>query len=52
MASLYTQQGKNVFRTWMLMGIFLMLVIAVGFVMSQYYGNPGVLYLAVAFSLV
>ncbi len=52
MASLYTQQGKNVFRTWMLMGTFLALVIAVGFVMSQYYGNPGILYIAVAFSLV
>ncbi len=52
MASLYTQQGKNVFRTWMLMGIFLALVMGVGFVMSQYYGNPGILYIAVAFSLV
>ncbi|MDO8576571.1 MAG: M48 family metalloprotease, partial [bacterium] len=52
MASLYTQQGKNVFRTWMLMGVFLMLVIAVGFVMAQYYGNPGILYVAVAFSIV
>ncbi len=52
MASLYTQQGKNVFRTWMLMGVFLALVIAVGFAMSQYYGNPGILYIAVAFSLV
>lgn len=52
MASLYTQQGKNVFRTWMLMGIFLALVMGVGFVMSQYYGNPGILYIAVAFSIV
>src|SRR3989344_2669725 len=52
MASLYTQQGKNVFRTWMLMGVFLALVIAVGFVMSQYYGNSGILYIAVAFSIV
>lgn len=52
MASLYTQQGKNVFRTWMLMGVFLILVIAVGFVMSQYYGNSGILYVAVAFSIV
>lgn len=52
MASLYTQQGKNVFRTWMLMGVFLALVIGVGFAMSQYYGNSGILYIAVAFSLV
>src|SRR3990167_3827622 len=52
MATLYTQQGKNVFRTWMLMGVFLALVIGVGFVMSQYYGNSGILYIAVAFSIV
>lgn len=52
MASLYTQQSKNVFRTWMLMGVFLALVVAVGFAMSQYYGNPGILYIAVIFSLV
>ena len=52
MASLYTQQSKNVFRTWMLMGVFLILVIGVGFVMAQYYGNSGILYLAVGFSLV
>lgn len=36
----------------MLMGVFFALVIAVGFVMSQYYGNPGILYIAVAFSVV
>ncbi len=34
------------------MGVFFALVIAVGFVMSQYYGNPGILYIAVAFSVV
>jgi len=36
----------------MLMGVFLALVIGVGFVMSQYYGNSGILYIAVAFSIV
>ncbi len=34
------------------MGAFLILVIAVGFVMAQYYGNPAILYIAVAFSMV
>lgn len=51
MASLYTQQSRNVFRTWMLMGVFLILVIAVGFVISQHYGDPSILYIAVGFSL-
>ncbi|HVU75848.1 MAG TPA: M48 family metalloprotease [Candidatus Paceibacterota bacterium] len=51
MASLYTQQGKNVFRTWTLMGVFLALIVAVGFVFSQYYGDPSILYIAIVFSL-
>jgi len=51
MASLYTQQGRNVFRTWVLMGTFLALVIAVGFVVSLYYNSQGILYAAVAFAL-
>ena len=52
MATLYTQQSKNVFRTWMLMSVFLVLIIAIGFVFSQYYGNSAILYVAVAFSIV
>src|SRR6266403_738027 len=52
MASLYTQQGRNVFRTWMLMSIFLAIVVGVGFLVSQYYGNPGILYGAIVFSIV
>lgn len=51
MASLYTEQGKNVRRTWVLMGVFLVVVVLVGFLASQYYGNPFILYVAVAFSL-
>ncbi len=52
MTSLYTQQGKNVRRTWFLMSVFLIFVIGVGWLISQYYGNPAILYIAVAFSLV
>ncbi len=51
MASLYTQQGKNVFRTWMLMGVFLVLVIAVGYFLAWYMNNAFILYIAVGFSL-
>jgi len=47
MASLYTQQGKNVFRTWALMAVFLVLIILVGFVASQYYGDSSILYVAI-----
>lgn len=51
MASLYTQQGKNVFRTWMLMTIFLVIIVAVGWVFSLYYQSSAILYVAVAISL-
>jgi len=52
MASLYTQQSRNVFRTWLLMGVFLTFVIIVGFLAAQYFGNSAILYVAVAFALI
>lgn len=52
MSSLYTQQSKNVFRTWVLMGVFLSLVVLIGFIASQYFGDPSILYVAVGFALV
>jgi heat shock protein HtpX len=52
MASLYTQQSKNVFRTWMLMGVFLIVVILIGFVAAQYFGNSSILYIALGFALI
>ena len=52
MASLYTQESKNVLRTWTLMGVFLCIVIAVGWAASLYFGNSSILYMAIAFSLI
>lgn len=52
MASLYTQQGKNVARTWALMGVFLVFVIAIGWLAAQYFGNDSILYIAIAFALI
>jgi heat shock protein HtpX len=51
MASLYTQQSKNVFRTWMLMTGFFLLVIAIGWVIAQYFGNPLFLWIAAGFAI-
>src|SRR3989338_9183739 len=51
MASLYTQQGKNIRRTWLLMTTFLVLIVAIGYFVAWYLENPGILYIAVAFSL-
>lgn len=51
MATIYTQQGKNIWRTWVLFAGFFALVVALGYAASYYYGNPNILYIAVIFSL-
>src|SRR3989338_5005061 len=45
--NLYEQRSSNVRRTWMLILGFLVVVIAVGYAISWYYGNPFILYVAV-----
>lgn len=52
MATLYTEQASNTRRTWLLMTIFLALVIALGYIISVFYNNQAILYIAVIFSLV
>lgn len=52
MATLYTQQSKNVGKTWMLMSVFLIIIIGLGFVFARMYGNPNILYVFVIFSIV
>ncbi|MDB5187621.1 MAG: HtpX2, heat shock protein HtpX, heat shock protein HtpX [Candidatus Kaiserbacteria bacterium] len=52
MASLYTQQSRNVFRTWMLMSVFLLIVTAVGWLLSQYFQNPAIVYVALVFAFI
>lgn len=51
MTTIYKHQGKNVRKTWMLMSTFLIIVIGLGFVFSQMYGNPNILYIFVIFSV-
>ena len=51
MATLYTQQSRNVARTWLLMGIFLVLIMLIGFLAAQYYGNSAILYVSVGVAL-
>jgi heat shock protein HtpX len=52
MASLYTQQSKNVNKTWLLMTLFFVFIIGIGLVFSQIYRNPSILYFFVLFSIV
>lgn len=51
MSSLYTEQSKNVRRTWLLMTVFLVAVIAIGYFVAWYMNDPSIIYVAVAFSL-
>jgi heat shock protein HtpX len=51
MATLYTQQSKNIRKTWLLMAVFLAVVVAVGWTISYLYNSPGILYLAIVFSV-
>jgi heat shock protein HtpX len=50
--TLYTHQSANIRRTWMIMIVFFVIVIALGWFVSYYYNNPGILYIAVIFSIV
>ncbi|MEY4731135.1 MAG: hypothetical protein RL681_81 [Candidatus Parcubacteria bacterium] len=49
--NLYANKESNILKTWTLFTGFLVLVIGVGWVFSQAYGNPGILYFAVLFSI-
>src|ERR1035437_3954887 len=51
MATLYTEQTKNVEKTWLLMTVFFVVVIGFGWFFSFYYNNSGILYFFVAFSI-
>jgi len=52
MTTLYTHQSSNIAKTWFLMAMFLVLVIAVGYGVAWYMQTPGLLYIAVIFALV
>lgn len=52
MASLYTHKSSNIRKTWFLFTGFFVVVIAIGWVFSQAYGDSSILYFAVIFSTV
>jgi heat shock protein HtpX len=49
--NLYAQRSSNIRRTWALILGFLIVVIAVGYAISWYYGNPSILYIAVVIAV-
>ena len=48
---LYNQKDKNIRKTWLLFGVFLAVVIAIGWAFAQIYNSAGILYFAVIFSV-
>lgn len=51
MATLYTHKDANIRKTWFLMAVFFVMIIAIGYFLNWYYGNPGIMYVAIAFAL-
>ncbi len=47
----YTNISKNITKTWILMTMFFVVVIGLGWFFSMYYGNPNILYIFVIFSI-
>src|SRR3989344_5662163 len=52
MATLYTHQSQNITKTWLLMSMFFIIVIGLGWFFSIYYSNPNILYFFAIFSIV
>jgi heat shock protein HtpX len=51
MATLYTQQSNNIFKTFVLMTAFALMVIAVCYGVAWYFGNPIILYIGAIFAM-
>jgi len=49
--TLYTQQSKNIRKTWLLMSLFFVIVVLIGFIFARIYNNPNILYFFVFFSI-
>jgi heat shock protein HtpX len=51
MATLYTHQDENMRKTWLIMVVFFLIIIALGWLFSRVSGSPAILYIAVIFSV-
>jgi heat shock protein HtpX len=52
MANLYTYQSSNIRRTWLMFFVFFVVVLVIGYVFSQAYGDPNFVIFAVLFSVI
>lgn len=49
--TLYQERSRNVWRTALLMSVFLAIVLFIGYFVSYYFQNPALLYIAIFFAL-
>lgn len=49
--NIYTEQGKNVRKTWFLMTLFLVVIILIGYFFAYFYDNTAILLFAIIFSI-
>ena len=49
--NLYKERSSNLFRTWVMMTVFLIVVVAIGYGVSWYYNSPVILYIAIIFAV-
>ena len=52
MSTSYTEQDRNVRRTWLLMATFLVVIAALGWFIGYYYNNSSILIFALIFALI
>ncbi|MDX1536014.1 MAG: M48 family metallopeptidase [Candidatus Spechtbacterales bacterium] len=50
MATLYTHKDANIRKTWLIITVFLLLIMGIGWFLSLYYGDQGILIIAIFFS--
>ncbi len=50
MQTLYTHESSNIRKTWLLISLFLIVVIGLGWFLSIYFGSQDILYIAVGFA--
>lgn len=51
MASIYTHRDSNIRKTWFMLTWFLVIVIGIGWVFSQIYGDPSIVVIATLFAI-
>jgi len=51
MASIYTHQDSNIRKTWILMSLFFVIIIGLGWFFGYIYNSPGIVFFAVIFAV-